>query len=185
MSKHRQTILVTGAAGRVGSGIAGDLRRDFDLVLTDTQAAADKDPQITAVDLLDHGAVQKAMRGVDMVLHLAIAASRHFAGRPKEEFSDAEMRVNVMGTQHVFAAAHEAGIGRIVYMSSMTIDLGSPPRLSFSHDTPVRPNSLYACTKLFGEQLGELYARQYGMSVICLRLGQPIFDSKNCTSHSK
>ena len=76
--------------------------------------------------------------------------------------------------EKVLEAARQAGVKRVVYFSSMTVMLGIPEYERFERDALRRPNGLYACTKLFGEYLGEIYAKRSGLSVICLRLGQPV-----------
>ena len=169
----RPRVLVTGAAGNIARRIADGLSDDFDLILTDTPQIAAKHANMIPADLLDVESVERLMTGVDMVVHMAIASSRVYKGTLREAFDDEQMRVNVIGTQHVFAAANQVGVGRFVFASSMTIDIGTPMQWPIPRDSPPRPKNLYACTKLFGEQLGEQYARQFGMSVVCLRFGQP------------
>lgn len=170
----RQRVLLTGAAGRVTALIEPDLARDYDLVLTDAHVPDNRRDDISPLDLLEFGAVLDAMQGVDQVIHLAIASRRALNHLPPHEYADEEMRTNVMGTQHVFEAAAQAGVKRIVYFSSMTVLMGYPTYEHVERDTPVRPRGLYGCTKLFGEYLGEYYTRKHDMSVICLRLGQPV-----------
>ena len=169
----RQRILMTGAAGRVGNGIAADLARDHDLVLTDARVPEERRDSIAPLDILDFDAVAEACVGVDQVLHLAIASDRMLGHLSAPEHADEVMRVNVMGTQHVFEAAARAGVKRVVYFSSMTIVLGEPRYPRIERDTPPRPRGVYGCTKLFGEHLADHYARTRDLSIICVRLGQP------------
>lgn len=169
----RPRVLVTGAAGNFARRIVDGLSADFDLVLTEAPEIAAEHPGMIPADLLDFDAVQGLMAGVDQVLHLAITSWYRAADYRSQAYDDEQMRVNVIGTEHLFAAANRAGVGRFVFASSLTIDLGFPTNRPVLRDSPPRPSNLYACTKLFGEQLGELYARQFGMSVICLRFGQP------------
>jgi len=172
-SARRPRVLVTGGGGNFASRIAVRLSEDFDLVLTDTPEVAAAHDGMIPVDLLDYDAVQRVMAGIDMVVHLAITSYYRFKNAWGQAYDDEQMRVNLIGTQHVFAAANLAGIGRFVYASSITIDIGTLAPWPIDRDNPPRPTNLYACTKLFGEQLGEMYARQSGMSVVCLRFGQP------------
>jgi uronate dehydrogenase len=163
-------LFVTGACGVVFSQIADQFQDEYDVRATDV---VERDG-VTKVDLLDYAAVREAMEGADAVLHLAIASRRAMRHLEPHEGNDVEMRVNVTGTHHIFAAAAEAKVKRVVYMSSMTILLGDPRADTFPHDMPVRPNGLYAVTKLIGEQFGEFYSRCTNMTVVCLRLGQPV-----------
>jgi len=51
--------------------------------------------------------------------------------------------------------------------------MGKPPVDGYPELSTPHPSSLYGCSKLFGEHLGEVFSRKHGMNVICLRLGQP------------
>lgn len=170
----RHRILVTGAGGRVGDFIIPDLQRDYDLVLTDANVPDGQQGTIAPLDLLDFDAVVESCRGIDQVIHLAIASKRMLRHLEKQEYAEEVMRVNVMGTQHVFEAAVAAGVKRVIYFSSMTVVLGEPRYRRIEHGTSPRPNGLYACTKLFGEHLANHYVRTCGISAICIRLGQPV-----------
>jgi len=174
--KRKKKVLITGADGRVGRGAAEQLMRDYDLVLTDIRKGEVCGQPIQIVDLLDWQQVHHIMKGVDAVVHLAIASFRHNTDMTEDEYDDEVMRVNVMGTQHLYSAAERAGVKRFVYMSSLTVMLGGKGlerRKGLSTDMPTAPRDLYACSKLFGEHLGETYAKSTDMAVICLRLGQP------------
>ena len=170
---RRPKVLVTGAAGNFARRIVDGLSNDFDLVLTDVPEVAAAHTGMIPVDLLDYDAVQRVIAGIDMVVHLAISSYYRFKNPQGQTYNDELMRVNLIGTQHVFEAASRVGIRRFVYASSMTIDIGTLAPWPVDRDNPPRPSNLYGCTKLFGEQLGEMYARQNGMSVVCLRFGQP------------
>ncbi len=80
---------------------------------------------------------------------------------------------NVAAVISLLRAAIDHGVKRVVLMSSLTIHLGEPLRERVAADAPVRPNSLYACTKLFAEQLAEVHHRRDGLSTVVARLGQP------------
>lgn len=176
-------LLLTGACGRLGPRLAPLLAKQFDLKLTDWRPVTEPPFPILRVNLLDFEQTCDAVRGVDAIAHLAIASSRAYkedGARFEQAESDQEHRfnletidVNVKGTYHLFEAARRACVRRIVYISSMTITMGDPTLDWISEQTPPCPASLYACTKLFGEQLAALYARETNLKVICLRLGQP------------
>jgi uronate dehydrogenase len=170
-SSDRPRVLVTGAAGQVFEGVQSLVRDDCDYVLTDLIAARD---DIRALDLMSFPAVLEAMDGIDIVLHLAIYTRASDLSLTPHEINCRRVATNVMTTQHVFEAAQQAGVKNIVYMSSITVINGDPKRPFYPPDVPIKPNSVYGVTKLFGEQLGEMYARQNDMCVTCLRLGQPL-----------
>jgi uronate dehydrogenase len=162
--KHK-TILLTGAAGKIGSAIRPVLRREYARVrLLDIRPATEplESEEAIVADIRSPDAMHEAMRDVDSVVHLA--------GIPDE----AEWRVirdaNIDGTFNVMEAARARGVGRVVFASShhvsALVEIGSPVAL----DAPYRPTGLYGVSKAFGETLGRLYAMKFGLSVICLRI---------------
>lgn len=148
----------------------------MDLRLTDL-AVPEGDSRAFAADLTDFTQAYRALEGVDTVIHLAMAP----AEAPPTSFSDDEadpsdalrLQVNVGATYNLLEAARRRKLRRVVYVSSMTILLGNKHSPRYGPETPVEPTNLYACTKLFGEQLARVYWRRHGLSTICLRLGQP------------
>lgn len=177
-------VLLTGAAGRIGQWILPHLPADFEMILTDRQAGEIGGRKIQALDIADYHAVLAAMQGVDAVVHLAIMSERHIItdkplfdadeGEEYVRFNEASIEVNVRGTYHILEAARAAGVKRVVVGSSLTVLLGKPTYEAFHDDLPARPFNFYAVTKLWGEQLGEFFARRHGLTVYCLRFGQPL-----------
>ncbi len=176
-------VLVIGALGHIGRRIVPLFSDCFELFLTDRAEGDIEGQKVRALDITDYPAVLAAMRGMDAVLHLAIASQREFVtDRPRfmadegEEylrFNEATIEVNLRGTYHVFEAARECGVKRVVYGSSLTVYLGKPAYPEFNDTLPPRPSNFYAVTKLFGEQLGEFFSRRHGLTVYCLRFGDP------------
>lgn len=155
------------------------LCRDQPARLTDRAAGEVEGVPVEAVDLLDFPALLQAMQGCDAVLHLAIASGREFPDRTHAPdaiaaFDTATLEVNTRGVYHLFEAARRAGVRRVIYMGSQTLFQGYPTaRERARAGLPPCPVKLYAVTKWFGEEIGALYHRQYGLEVITLRLGQP------------
>ncbi|MBO0867847.1 MAG: NAD(P)-dependent oxidoreductase [Micromonosporaceae bacterium] len=173
-------ILVTGAAGRIGSCLLAGLPalgwrvRGFDLRAgsptagsptagSPTAGAAADGVEWVTGDVRDGAALDAAMQGTEAVVHLAGLAT-------EAPFADL-LAANIDGTYQVFEAARLAGVPRIVYASSNHA-VGYTPRAPLV-GTAVRPrpDTLYGLTKVFGEALGSLYADRYRMRVACLRLG--------------
>ncbi|MYR30006.1 NAD-dependent epimerase/dehydratase family protein [Streptomyces sp. SID4945] len=160
------TVVVTGAAGNIGSVVRRVLRREVSrLVLLDRVPlqveAANEVVQI--VDLRDATAVEAALVGADAVLHLGGLADE----APLEDLLDA----NVLGTHHVLEAARRAAIPRVVLASSNRVSGFYPVAHHTGPQEPVRPDGLYGVSKAAIEALGRLYADKFGVSVICLRIG--------------
>ena len=172
MPDPRPRIAVTGAAGLVGGVVRTHLGERYDIrALTRGPAPFPS----TAVDLGDLEALTAALQGMDAVVHLA-AASRVQSAWPDVLAS------NVIGTYHLFEAARQAGVPRVVFASSNhvvgTYELEGAPDIygrgaeaALDAGAPPRPDSLYGVSKGFGELLGRYYSDHHGLRVICLRLG--------------
>lgn len=157
---------MTGAAGHIGSHLRAPLReaaaelRASDVRPLEPQAANEV---VVEAELTDFDAVARAAAGADAVVHLG--------GTPSERPFGELLGPNFAGTQHVFEAARRAGARRVVYASSNHATgmyaSGHPLRGT----EPVRPDSLYGVSKVFGEALGRLYVDKFGLEVVCLRIG--------------
>lgn len=158
-------VLVTGAAGQIGSFLSRHLAERYDLILTDVRVPEETyGGRFVAADIADLDAVRALCQGVDTVVHLA-ADSSFSAGW------ESLLPRNVIGVQHVFQAAQEAGCRRVIFASSIHAVAGYPPETQVHTDMDVRPLNLYGATKAWGEVLARFYADQRGISMICLRFG--------------
>ncbi len=176
-------VLLTGAAGRVGTYLHERLGGSFDFTGIDRLPVDGLES--TVANLTDHDAVLGAMQGVDAVVHLAAEP-----GHTPDIWWDVLLPDNIVATANVFEAARQAGVSRVVFFSSMhavgmyerdepwasiangdygDIDPTTVPLVT--HEMPVRPDGPYAASKVFGESLGRYYAEEFGMTVICIRLG--------------
>src|ERR1041384_1082991 len=158
-------VLITGAAGKIGSFLTSQLVGRYDCVLTDI-----RQPENThgfpfqAADVSDLEAMRALCQGIDLVVHLAADPNR------KATWESLLPR-NVIGVYNVFEAAAEAGCRRGGFASSINAVDGYPPEVQVNTQMPVRPPDLYGATKAWGEAVGRFYADQRGLSVICLRFG--------------
>lgn len=118
--------------------------------------------QIVRGDVRDPAPWQDALRGTDVVFHLA-AAFR------EARLSDAEYRaVNVEGTRQVIEAAARAGVGRVVHCSTVGVH-GDTGRTPVTEDAPFAPPDFYCQSKLEGESLArELFAK-HGLPGVVFR----------------
>ena len=170
-------VLLTGAGGRVGEAILGELADAYEWRLLDRDPLVDDRAEETVVaDVTDEDAIRDAMVGMDAVVHLA--------GDPRPEAPwDSVLRNNVDGTRVVFEAAAEAGVERVAYASSnhavgayetdeRTPDMYRPDDDFRLEGTELpRPGNLYGVSKAAGEILGRYYHDEYGLSVVCVRIG--------------
>ena len=159
-------ILITGAAGKIGNALRQGLRGSYSIIrLADIASLGSTaaDEELATTDIRDMAALEKAMVGIDCVVHLA--------GVPEEAAWDQVLPLNIEGCYNVFEAARRCGVKRVIFASSNHA-VGFHRRERFIDNTvDPRPDSRYGVSKVFGEALGRLYADKYGLSVACLRIG--------------
>jgi len=165
--------LITGGAGFIGSNLArglierGDDVRILDNLVTgslanlhDIERAIDQ----RIGDVRDPNSARGAVRGVDVVFHLAALPS--VARSVRDPASSHE--VNAGGTLTMLEAARAEGCRRFVYASSSSV-YGDTPILPKHEEMPVSPRSPYAASKLAGEAYCRAYARSYDLETVSLR----------------
>lgn len=165
MDRPFRRILITGAAGRLGTELRRGLVPLADrLVLADRVAVADLQPHEEGLvfDLADAEAAMAASAGCDAIVHMGGAPVE----RPWQEILDS----NIRGTYHIYEGARRNGVKRVIYASSVHA-IGFH-RLEDHIDTraPVRPDSLYGVSKTFAESLASLYWDKFGIESGCLRI---------------
>ena len=136
-----------------------------ELRLSDLQAPDElRAPEtFVAADLTDAAAVQRAVEGVDAVVHLGAVPDE----APFEDIAGP----NLHGAFHVFEACRRAGVKRVVFASSNHATGMYPVGVPLDGRQPPRPDGLYGASKVFGEALGRMYVDRFGLSVVCLRIG--------------
>jgi uronate dehydrogenase len=159
-------VLLTGAAGRIGSVLRPALRGELDeLRLSDLREPDGVVAPETFVraDLADADAVLRAVDGVDAVVHLGAV--------PDEAPFGAIAGPNLHGAFAVFDACRRTGVRRVVYASSNHATGFYPVGEPLDGTWPPRPDGLYGASKVFGEALGRMFSERFGLEVVCLRIG--------------
>ncbi|RFU40413.1 NAD(P)-dependent oxidoreductase [Actinomadura logoneensis] len=158
-------MVITGAAGRIGSVLRAGLRGEAErLVLVDrVDLTAQPAEDVRRLDLRDGESLTAALRGADAVVHLGGVADE----APLAELLDG----NVMGTLNLLEAARRNGVKRVVLASSNRLTGFYPVSTTVTPEMPPRPDGLYGVSKVAVEALGRLYADKFGLSVVCLRIG--------------
>jgi uronate dehydrogenase len=163
------TVLITGAAGRVGRYLRAGLPalgwqlRLFDRLPMPEVADLPEAHEAIVADIRDGPALAAALRGVSAVVHLAGVV------KPADSFAEV-LAGNIEGTYELLRRAQEASVERVVFASTNHVN-GFAPRSAAGPPGGDRPDSFYGVSKLFGEALGRLYADRYGMRIACLRIG--------------
>ena len=164
--KHLKKLVLTGAAGRLGSYLREPLSQMADTLLS-TDLAADlgtlyPGEAYQQADLSDLEAMIAICEGADMVVH--------FGAIGDEAPFDAILSSNIIGAYNVWEAAHRQGVRRIVYASSIHAVGMHPKRDFIGTDAPHRPDTFYGLAKCFAEDLGSLYWDKRGLESVHLRI---------------
>jgi uronate dehydrogenase len=101
----------------------------------------------------------------------AVDAVVHLGGFALEGPWDMILRTNIVGCYNIFEAARLNGIKRILFATSNHATGFYRRDQKIDHRVYPKPDSRYGLSKVFGEQLGSLYADKYGMQVFCMRIG--------------
>src|SRR5262245_48815428 len=161
----QRKVLLTGAAGRIGSFLTAHLADRYDFVLSDIKPPAEPhDFPFIEANITDLDAMRKLCQGIDTVLYLA-------ADPRMEAPWESLLPNNLVGAYTVFQAAHEAGCRRVIFASSVNTVFGYPAEVQVQTNMPVRPLNLYGASKAWGEAVACFYADQHNLSAICLRFG--------------
>jgi len=166
-------ILVTGGAGAIGEYVVKELvSHDLTATILDVRLPHERENGVEFVqcDLLNLESTVDAVRGYDVVIHLA--AIPH----PYNDPLDRVMAVNMVTCFNVLEAVRRNGIPRIVYGCSESssgfgihnVEL-TPLYLPIDEEHPCWPHESYSLTKRFGEEMVENYAHAYGIEGISLR----------------
>jgi UDP-glucose 4-epimerase len=105
--------------------------------------------EVLTGDITDTAPIQSAMEGAEVVIHLA--ALLHIVN-PSPALREKYERVNVGGTANVIKAAVEAGVKRLVFFSTIAV-YGNSNGQILTEDTPAKPDTFYAQTKLAAERI--------------------------------
>jgi UDP-glucose 4-epimerase len=148
-----RVALVTGATGAIGPAVVRELQaRGFTVRVCARQQPPDGvlplGLEVVRGELADPDSLRAAAEGASVVVHLA--ALLHQFGPPSAALNQRFQEVNVAGTWNVVQAALAAGVGRIVYLS--TIAVYGPTRGTVAdEDTSPQPDTPYGRTKLEAE----------------------------------
>jgi len=181
VQNRRKRVLITGAAGRIGTALRENIGMDYDYTFIVHRQAHVFAPNYKVIDLLrDYEGMKKEFTGQDVVVHLAISHEE-----PRNEN-------NLAMTTSVYKAAYEAKVGKLIVASSIHAlggywgrDFTTLPayryiakrefdkirKIPLVHidDLPY-PDGVYGATKVYMEALGRYYTDK-GLPVVVIRFG--------------
>ena len=173
-------VLITGMSGLIGGLLRERLEDAGGYELSALNRRPVDGVEGTQADIGDLEAIKPAFNGIDVVAHLAASVDANNW--------DPLLASNLIGTYNVYEAARLAGVKRVVFASSgstirgyervepyKSITEGRHDEVSedfprITHDI-FRPDSIYGATKVWGEALGRYYSDEFGLSILCVRIG--------------
>jgi len=177
-------ILLTGAAGFIGSHVAHRLLDRGDTVVGVDNLNSYYDPRLKQarldrltgqanftfrrVDLAERDIVLRlfATERIDKVIHLAAQAGVRYSLTNPHAYTDS----NIIGFLNILEGCRHSGVQHLVYASSSSV-YGSNTKMPFSvHDNVDHPVSLYAATKKANELMAHTYSHLYRLPTTGLRL---------------
>ncbi|HET7343857.1 MAG TPA: NAD-dependent epimerase/dehydratase family protein [Methylomirabilota bacterium] len=164
-------VVVTGGAGFIGShlvdalaaagarvGVLDDFSSGRRENLADVRGVT-----IVEGDVCDDRALDRALAGAEIVMHLATRCVRLSLSEPEDVH-----RVNSHGTLRVLLAARRHEVGRVVYVSSSEV-YGTGVRVPMDEEHPLEPTTIYGATKLAGELYAQAATRSFGLPTLVVR----------------
>jgi UDP-glucose 4-epimerase len=163
-------ILVTGGAGFIGSHLVEHFQGQAQVRVLDNFSSGFQNNlgglrcEIIEGSVLDRDRLRRAMQGVDYVFHLAAMVSVPESMQKPVACNE----TNTAGTLLVLEEAARAGVRKLVFSSSAAV-YGNNPGVPKIETMVPEPESPYAITKLDGELYCRMFAREAGLSTVCLR----------------
>ncbi len=160
-----KTILMTGAAGRIGTFLRPELAGKYQLRLSDIVPIRDLRPNETFMraDISKMADALRITKGVDAVVH--------FGGQSGENDWEHILSANIIGFYNTLEAARRNGIKRFLVATSNHAVGFYRCDEKIDHRVYPKPDSRYGVSKVFNEALASLYADRYGMEMFCMRIG--------------
>ena len=157
-----KTVLITGAAGDVGTHLRRELAGSTSCGCRTSPAEGAKG-RLRKADISKMADALRITKGVDAIVHLG--------GFSVEGPWEAILQANIIGCYNVFEAARRNGVKRILFPTSNHAVGFYRRDQTIDHRVYLKPDSRYGVSKVFGEALGSLYADKYGMEIFMMRIG--------------
>jgi NAD dependent epimerase/dehydratase len=178
MNLGGKKILVTGADGFIGSHLVEELlARNHDVRafvyynsfnswgwLDSLDADKLRNLDVFAGDIRDPNGVAEAMRGCDVVFHLAALIAIPFSYHSPDSYVD----TNIKGTLNVLQAARAHGLERVIVTSTSEV-YGSAQYAPIDEEHPFQGQSPYSATKIGADRLAESFYRSFSTPVVIVR----------------
>lgn len=164
--KLHHTLLLTGAAGGVGTALRQRLKANCDVLRLSDRidvGPAQMGEEVITADLANAAAVEAAVQGCQAIVHLG--------GISIEGPFEPILQANIVGVYNLYEAARKHGVRRVVFASSNHVTGFYRQSETVTPQHPPRPDGLYGVSKAFGEDLSRMYFDRYGIETACVRIG--------------
>jgi NAD dependent epimerase/dehydratase len=178
MTLESRKILVTGAGGFIGSHLCEELVKtganvrafvkynssDSHGLLETLPEKIYRELEVVPGDTRDTLRVGKAVRGCNIVLHLAALIGIPYSYEAPDSYVD----TNITGTVNVLQACLDSGVERLVHTSTSEV-YGTARYVPIDEEHPLQAQSPYAATKIAADKLAESYHNSFGLPVVTIR----------------
>jgi uronate dehydrogenase len=160
-----KTVLITGAAGDVGTHLRRELAGKYALRVSDLRSLKkiNLEERFMRADISELKDALRITKGVDAIVHLG--------GYSVEGPWESLLSANIIGCYNILEAARRNGVKRFIFATTNHATGFYRRDETIDHRVYPKPDSRYGVSKVFGEALGSLYADKYGVGVLCIRIG--------------
>jgi nucleoside-diphosphate-sugar epimerase len=173
-------LLITGSKGKIAKILIDGLADSFEIYGVDIKDSVEE--RTFLANIADYAQLSKVMQSIGPIYCIV-----HLAADPRVGADwDSVLKNNIIGTKNVYEVAKDYGVKRVIFASSSHgtgAYEGIPPSLHkqpkpglITINDPVRPDSDYGTSKIFGEAVARQYYEIYGIESVCLRIGSFLAD---------
>jgi dTDP-glucose 4,6-dehydratase len=171
-----KSVLITGAGGFIGSHLAEALVRTGarTRAMVHYNSAGRRgwldesdlkdDMEIIAGDIREVDSVRAALKGVDVVFHLAALIAIPYSYVSPSSY----VSTNILGTLHILQESLHSGVSRVVHTSTSEV-YGTARQIPISEEHPLQGQSPYSATKIGADKLAESFHKSFGLPVSIVR----------------
>lgn len=176
MSLKNKRILVTGAGGFIGSHLVEKLVESGAVVRAFVhyrgngswgwldQSPHKKEVEVVAGDVSDRDHIAVAMKGVDVVFHLAALIGIPYSYHAPSSY----VRTNIEGSLNILLAARDIGVERVVHTSTSEV-YGTARYVPINEEHPLQGQSPYSASKIGADKIAESFHLSFGLPVVTIR----------------
>lgn len=176
MNWGAKRVLVTGAGGFIGSHLTerlvttgAKIRAFVHYNSSGTrgwlnESSVKNEIEVIAGDISDRDSIYQAIKGVDIVFHLAALIAIPYSYVAPASY----VRTNIEGTMNVLLSCRELGVERIIHTSTSEV-YGTALRVPIDEEHPLQGQSPYSATKIAADKMAEAFYRSFEVPVVTVR----------------